>query len=305
MSFLEKLCWFEVLKEYFKVARVESWLGWIFSFVFGSVFLGLPALWRVVVVVFAFCLATASIFILNQYFDRKEDRENTIKSNLPVASGKVAPRTALIFSISLIILCLSLVFLVDTSLISLFLVYLALWTAYSVPPFRLKAVPVMDFMVSGVGAGLLPFLVGVGTSRQSNVSFSLILISALPLMLAHSSGHILQALGDYEADHKTGIQTFVVKYGRKKGVVIMGFLSLTTGLMPFIYAIFGILPSSYFPLFFLPLPFCIPIAKRYIIVIKNPTTENVVSLQKVTRKYGIAIMAVVGAYVLIGKILGL
>ena len=94
------------------------------------------------------------------------------------------------------------------SLLSLFLVYLALWTAYSVPPFRLKAVPVMDFIVSGIGAGLLPFLIGVNTSHPSNISISFILMSTIPLMLSHSGGHILQALGDYEADHETGVKNF-------------------------------------------------------------------------------------------------
>jgi 4-hydroxybenzoate polyprenyltransferase len=166
-------------------------------------------------------------------------------------------------------------------------------------------VPIIDFIVSGIGAGLLPFLIGVVTFSQFNVNISLVLASATPLMLAHSSGHILQALGDYEADSKNGIQTFVVKHGRKKGVIIVGLLSLTIGLLPFIYAGFGVaVPSSYFPLFFLPLPFCIPIAKRYIITIKDPSTENVVSLQKTTRRYGIIIMVVVGVYVLAGKILG-
>ena len=124
-------------------------------------------------------------------------------------------------------------------------------------------------------------------------------------MLAHSSGHILQALGDYEADRENGVQTIVVKYGRKKSIVIMGLLSLITGLFPFVYVAFGLLPSIYFPLFFLPLPFCMPIAKRYVITIKDPTTENVVSLQKAARKYGTIIIAVVGCYVLVGKILGL
>jgi len=72
--------------EYFRVARIESWLGWIFSFGFGSIFLGSPALWRIISIFFAFSFATASIFILNQYFDQKGDHENKIKSNLPVAS---------------------------------------------------------------------------------------------------------------------------------------------------------------------------------------------------------------------------
>lgn len=304
MKTLERIYSYGLLKECFEVARVESWVGWIFSFVFGSILLGLPSVERIIIVLFAFSFATASIFILNQYFDWEEDRENVIKSNLPVASGKMVPRTALILSISLIILCLILVSLVNVSLLLLFLAYLALGAAYSAPPFRLKNVPVVDFIVSGIGAGLLPFLIGVGASYHSDISISLILISAIPLMLAHSSGHILQALGDYEADRKTRIQTFVVKYGRKGAIVIMGFLSLITGLLPFIYVAFGLWPSSYFLLFFLPLPFCILIAKNYIAIIKNPSTENGVNLQKVTRKYGIILMIVVGAYVLVGKTLG-
>lgn len=295
----------KVPDDYFRLARIDNWYGWIFSFVFGSILLSLPSLEQFTVVFFAFSFATASIFILNQYFDRKEDRKNAIKSSLPVASGKVSPQTALILSLSLITLCLFLVSFVDMSLLSLFLVYLALWTAYSVPPFRLKAVPVMDFITSGSGAGVLPFLIGLNTSHPSNISVSFILMSAIPLMLAHSGGHILQALGDYEADHKTGVQTFVVKCGRKKGIIIVGLFSLITGLLPFIYAVFGLLPFNYFLLFFLPLPLCIPIAKRYIIATKNLTTENLVNLQKATRKYGIIIMAVVAAYVLVGKMLGL
>jgi len=294
------------LKHYLEITRIDNWLGWIFCFGFGSIFLGLPSPERFMAVFSAFLSATASVFILNQYFDREEDKQNILKSNLPLASGEIAPRVALVLSLSLIVLCLLLVSIVAASLTALFLFYLALWTAYSIPPFRLKSVPIVDFIASGIGAGFLPFLIGVGTSSQSNVSISLILISAIPLMLAHSSGHILQALGDYEADRENGVQTIVVKYGRKKSIVIMGLLSLITGLLPFVYAAFGlVLPSIYFPLFFLPLPFCMPIAKRYIITIKNPTTENVVSLQKAARKYGIIIIAVAGCYVLVGKILGL
>jgi len=109
---LGKIFWFDAFKGYFKVVRIESWVGWIFSLGFGSIFLGLPPLERIITVMFAFSLATASIFILNQYFDREEDRENLIKSNLPIASGRIAPRTALVFSLLLIVFCLVLVTLV-------------------------------------------------------------------------------------------------------------------------------------------------------------------------------------------------
>ncbi|MFB0567449.1 MAG: UbiA family prenyltransferase, partial [Candidatus Bathyarchaeia archaeon] len=141
MKNFQELYWFSALIEFLKVTRVGSWLGWIFSFGFGSIFLSLPPPERFLAVFLAFLFATASIFILNQYFDRKEDQENAFKSNMSIASGRIAPRTALIFSLLLIILCLVLVILVDTNLLSLFLIYLVFGTAYSAPPFRLKSVP--------------------------------------------------------------------------------------------------------------------------------------------------------------------
>jgi len=190
------------------------------------------------------------------------------------------------------------------TLLPLFLIYLALWTAYSAPPFRLKAVPILDFIVSGVGAGLLPFVIGMGTSRTLNISISVVLSGVLPFMLVHSGGHILQTLADYEADSKTGVQTFVVKYGREKGIFVVGLLSLITGLLPLLYISFGILPLGYVLLVFIPLPFCIPIAKRYVELLGDPSAKNVVNLQKTVIKYGIIIMFEVAAYILMLKTFG-
>jgi len=293
-------------KEYLEIARIDSWLGWIFCFGLGNI-LSLPSPERFMVVFFGFLSATASIFILNQYFDQEEDKRNTLKSCLPLPSGKITPRAALALSFSLMILCTLLVCLAATSLTALFLLYLALWAAYSGPPFRFKSVPIVDFVSSGVGAGFLPFLIGVCSSSQSNFSISLVLMCGVPLMLVHSGGHILQALGDYEADYENRVQTFVVRYGRKKGIIMIGLLFLAAGFFPLLlYAAFGLAPpSTYSPIFFFPLPFCIPIAKHYAIALKNPTAENVVHLQKTAKRCGIIVMVMVIVYVLVGKILGL
>ncbi len=294
-----------IFKKYIQIARIDNWLGWIFSLGIGIVFLSLPPPEIIMLLFLAFSFATAGIFILNQYFDRMDDKENTQKSVPPVASGRITPRTALILSLSLMASSLLLSFSINMGIFSLFLVYLALWTAYSAPPFRLKAVPAMDFVVSGIGAGLLPFLIGLGLSYQQNVNVLLILMMGLSLTLVHSSGHILQALGDYESDEKQAVQTFVVKYGKKKAIIIMGVLSIVTGLLPFIYAARGFLPTTLFLVLFLPLPFCIPIVRRYIVLTKKPTTQNALSLQKTTRKYGIIVMVLVVSCLMAGNILGL
>ncbi len=293
------------LKEYLAIARVDNWLGWIFSLGVGCVFLTVPSPALITTLFFAFSFATAGIFILNQYYDREDDKLNTEKSNLPVASGKITPQKALILSLTLMASSLLLSFSISIGIFSLFLVYLALWIAYSAPPFRLKAVPAIDFVVSGIGAGLLPFLIGLGLSHQQNIDVLLVLMLGVSLTLAHSSGHILQALGDCESDEKQAVQTFVVKSGRKKAIILMGVLSVIAGILPFVYAARGFAPNNLFLVFLLPLPLCIPILRRYIALINEPTTQNAVTLQKTARKYGIIVMVLVVGCLFAGKILGL
>ena len=287
---------------YFEAARVGSWLGWIFNFGFGSVLFGVSPFEITAAVFFAFSLATASVFVLNQYFDREADRKNEVKSSLPVASGRITPRRTLIFSFLLIISCLILVFIANVRVLPLFIVYLGLWTAYSTPPFRLKSVPVADFVISGVGAGFLPFLMGLGSSDKLISNIPLIMLGAVPLILIQCGGHIIQAVGDYEADYKTGVHTFVVRYGRKKGVIAAGFMFLMASLSPFVYSAFGLLPYRHLFLFFILFPFSIPIIMRYADVLKNPSTKNVINIQKTTRKYGIIGVTVIWAYALLAKI---
>ena len=293
------LYWFSTLVGFLKITRVESWLGWIFSFGFGSIFLSLPPPERFLAVLFAFLFATASIFILNQYFDRKEDQENAFKSNMPVASGRVAPGTALIFSFMLIVLCLVLVISVDANLLSLFMIYLVFGTAYSAPPFRLKNVPVVDFIVSGIGAGFMPFLMGLELTDKPSSDISSILLGVVPLILIHSGGHILQAVGDYEVDRKMGVHTFVVRYGKKKGAVVAGFMFLLACFSPFIYSFFGLFSYRHLFMFFILFPLSVPIIKRYADVLKEPSTKNVINMQKTATKYGIIGVAVMLGYTLL------
>ncbi|HKZ95089.1 MAG TPA: UbiA family prenyltransferase [Candidatus Bathyarchaeia archaeon] len=281
-----------------------SWIGWIFNFGFGSVLFGVPHLWRAVAVLFAFSFATASVFVLNQYFDREADRENEAKSKLPVASGQITPRKTLMFSFLLVTSCLVLVFMANVQALPLFIVYLGLWTAYSTPPLRLKSVPVADFVISGIGAGFLPFLMGGELTDKLVSNIPLIMLGAMPLMLIQCGGHIIQAVGDYEADRKTGVHTFVVRYGRKNGVIVAGLMFLTAGFSPFAYSAFGLLPYRHLFLFLILFPLSLPIIMRFADMLKNPSTKNVINTQKTARKYGIIGVTVLWAYALLAGIAG-
>jgi 4-hydroxybenzoate polyprenyltransferase len=290
-----------MLKDYIRACRVDNWYGWMLVFILGSVIFNLPSFERIVILFTSFSIATASIYVLNQYFDCITDRENKVKSNLPVASGRITPRKALKFSLLLAVICIILVFIVDIRLSPLTFLYLGLWTLYSSPPFQLKAVPIADFIVSGVGAGLLPFLMGLGVSYQLSTNIPSILLSAIPIMLFHSGSHIIQAVGDYEADYKTGIHTFVVKYGKKRAINVAGFIFLGTTLLPFIYIALGPFSLEYLFLFLIILSLFIPVGMHYLDLYKDPSTRNVVQLQKIARKYGIIVLAVIWTYILLVK----
>ena len=290
--------------QYFEAARIGSWLGWVFNFSFGSVLFSVLPFERTVLVLLAFSLATASIFVLNQYFDREADRENEIKSGLPVASGRMTPRSTLTFSFLLIVSCLLLVLIADVRALPLFIVYLALWTAYSTPPFRLKSVPIADFVISGIGAGFLPFLIGGELNDKLVSNIPSIMLSAMPLILIQCGGHIIQAVGDYEADLKTGVRTFVVRYGRKNGVVVAGSMFLIAGFSPLVYSASGLLPYMHLLLYIVLFPLSVPIIMRYSNVLKNPSTRNVICMQKTTRKYGVIGVIAILAYALLARLAG-
>lgn len=220
---------------------------------------------------------------------------------MPVASGRIAPRTALILSSLLIISCLVLVVLVDMNFLSLFLIYLMFGIAYSAPPFRLKSVPIVDFIVSGIGAGFMPFLMGLELTSKLSSEIPLIILGVVPLVLIHCGGHIIQAVGDYEVDRKTRVHTFVVRYGRKNSVVAAGLMFLLACFSPFIYSLFGLLPYRHLFMFFTLFPISIPIIKRYATLLKDPSAKNVVNAQKTATKYGIIGITVTLAYILLVK----
>jgi 4-hydroxybenzoate polyprenyltransferase len=296
--FLKVFQWF---KPYFQVCRVESWLSWIFSFGLGNVLFGPPLFTYALSLFFAFCFATASIFVLNQYFDRKTDINNQIKSNLPVASGQVSSNRALIFSFFLIFSCFTLVSIVNINLWPFFLIYLAIWTLYSSPYPRLKTIPIADFVTSGIGAGFIPFFIGLSVLNPSNLTVSNLILSTTPLTLFHCGAHIIQTIGDYESDLQAGVNTFVVKYGRKKGVSIAGFMFLSAFLLSISYFIIGFIPHPHLILFFILIPFFIKPLLVFNNLYKNPSSKLVTKLQKSVKKYGTFVLLIAWIYFFIFK----
>lgn len=102
-----------------------------------------------VVLAFAlFCILSGSVYIVNDILDVERDRLHEKKSQRPIASGRLAIRTAWIVATLLCIGSLMLSFALDFRFGSISLAYLGLITAYSL---GLKKIVILDVLVIAGG----------------------------------------------------------------------------------------------------------------------------------------------------------
>ena len=267
-------------------------MSWLFVFGLGSVLFGFPSV-KVIPITLSFSFFTAAGFLINQYFDYGNDVLNPAKKDLPIASGALSKGLAKIIIVFLLMIGFLIVLMVENSLIFLFLLYFVLGIMYSVPPFSLKKRPLIDLLVVGVVSGVLPFLIGLQVSNWLRWDFSSIwmrigyedaFLSALPLFFFQVSGHIFQAIGDYNSDARSKINTFVVKYGKEKSAKFaLNLFSLST-IMPILYGGLSItkqFQTAYTTLFLLSLPFMVYVLN----IFRKPNTQNIRQISRFINKF--------------------
>lgn len=296
---------------YWRMLRFDSWMGWLFNFALGSIFFTLPPFDGFVFASFSLILATAGIFILNQYFDRENDKLNDLKRDLPIASGNVSPRVAFSFFVGFTFLSVCFVLSTNLSLLPLFLVYIGLWTCYSAPPLSLKGRPIIDVIVAGFGAGVLPFIIGLQVSNSLTLDLSLpwirrryqdAFLSVLPLLFFHGATQIFQSVGDYEADLEGNIQTFAVKYGKKLSMKWGMLLLVVCVLLPIFYGFFDLSLNSFLGWYLVVLVCCIPGAIYVVNLLKGASKDKICILRQISRKVGPAILGLVWVYALLIRV---
>ena len=300
----------ETLPQYLRIMRVRSWIGWIFYFALGcfSSF-DMPS-GNVVPISAALISATSGAFIINQCYDLACDRLHFTKNQLPVAAGAVSQSNAFsLFALSTI-LSLSLVALTDLSLIPLFLLFVGIWICYSVPPIRLKGRPVLDVVIVGLGSGVLPFLIGLQVSHQLTLDWWLpwmgqryqdALLAVMPLLLFQCSTHILQAVGDYEADLGAGVRTSVVRYGKEKSIKTAKVLLIASLSLPLIYGVLRLSLTDYVLYFLIILLPCLPF---FLYVMKKNlfSKESIGDLTKTAKKAAPIVYAILIFYIILIRI---
>jgi len=299
------------LRAYVKLLRFDSWQVWLFNFLLGCILFELPQIGRFMVVLVSFSLATSAVFILNQYFDYENDRANALKKDLPIASGKVSPRTGLTLFFLFASVSLTSAFLTDISIFLLLLTFMLLGIGYSTPPVCFKCRPGLDVIVCGIGAGILPFFIGVQTAPLLTFQFELpwmvrryqdALFTALPIFLVQCAGQIYQVVGDYDADASAKINTFAVKYGKKTALRFAAISLLVTISLPIIYELLNLSLIPFLEWYLIAFACLVPCLLYFMKRTQDASEKNFKKLRDFARRAGTGILLVLILYVFIVRV---
>jgi len=299
------------VRAYVKLLRFDSWQAWLFNFLLGCILFELPTIERFAVVFVAFLLAASSVFILNQYFDYENDRANNLKKDLPIASGEVPPRTALALFFVFTSVSLTSAVLADISVFLLLFAFMLLGIGYSTPPVCFKSRAGWDVIVCGIGAGVLPFLIGVQTVPLLTLEFEFywivrryqdVFYTVVPIFLIQCAGQIYQVVGDYEADALAEINTFAVKYGKKTALRFATVSLLVTITLPIIYELLNLSLIPFLEWYLVAFACLVPCLLYFMKRTQDASEKNFKKLRDFARRAGTGILLILILYVLVVRV---
>ncbi len=149
--------------QYLRLLRPHQWLknGFVFvGLLFGHGWSD-PAKVQAALHAFAaFCLVSSAVYVLNDLIDREQDRQHPRKRHRPLASGSMAPASALLLMVACLALGLALAF-GQVAAPWVFVAYVLINIGYS---FGLKHVVVLDvfLIASGFMLRILAGTLGIG-----------------------------------------------------------------------------------------------------------------------------------------------
>ncbi|MGM0649871.1 MAG: UbiA family prenyltransferase [Bacteroidota bacterium] len=237
-----------MLKSVSGIFRLSNWWSYIFPPILGIAYLmelyaehGIKGF---VFILIPFCISVIGAasygFIINDISDKKSDKLAG-KSNI---AAKYSKRTLWLFVIASISVAIVPWFFLPVSMyaIALFLIQMALLTFYSLPPLRIKDSVFFSIITDALYSSLIPALIALFIfGYDLNPDSSLIIVFTVLMMLYFLRGLrniMLHQLADVNNDEKSGITTFVIKYGSKTAynrlkyiiatelVLLMGFVAL-------------------------------------------------------------------------------
>ncbi len=97
--------------------RPKQWIknGFVLAaLVFSRHLFDVTYVWRSIRAAIIFVLLSGAVYLINDIFDRENDRRHPEKRNRPIASGRLSVRAALVAAVILIVVSLISAFSLDT-----------------------------------------------------------------------------------------------------------------------------------------------------------------------------------------------
>lgn len=186
---------------YVKEMRIKSWLKNVFvlfPITFSLELFNMDKLRDVLLLAFAFCLVSSSIYILNDVKDVNKDRKHEIKRNRPIAAGDISIGGACVFMALLALLGLLTGALINRKAAALMGLYIVINIFYSI---WLKSQVLIDCFCIAAGF-VIRVLVGgtIVTDGVSNWMFLTVVALSLFMAFGKRRGELIRHDGESTRD---------------------------------------------------------------------------------------------------------
>jgi decaprenyl-phosphate phosphoribosyltransferase len=171
------------MKTIFRLFRVQQYVKNLFIYLplfFGVVITDIPIFLRTLLAASLFCLATSSVYILNDLLDIEVDRKHPLKKNRPLAAGEISKTVAIILMIVLAVFALTGAYLLKTQIVAIFLAYIIMNVLYSTV---LKHIALIDVTIIAIGF-ILRLMVGSSISGVHLSIWIILMTFLLALFIA-------------------------------------------------------------------------------------------------------------------------
>ncbi len=220
------------IKGLYKLSRPVSTLAGGLAVLLGGYVAGTGAWGNVFLAFWATIFISAAANAWNDYLDIEIDRINQPQRPLP--SGMVSPRIALLFSIMLTFISLSIAVFIgwQAFIIAIFSV-----TVLYVYSWKLKGTVLMGNMTIAVISALSAIFGGVAAGNpQPSLWLAMIIFTAI------LGREILKTMADYEGDLREHCHTVSTVWGKRRARIlffILGALTLIVMLVPYLLRIYA------------------------------------------------------------------
>ncbi|MBA4311313.1 MAG: decaprenyl-phosphate phosphoribosyltransferase [Chlorobiaceae bacterium] len=201
--------------------RIQQWIKNLFIFaalIFSGNLFYLIDLYLTIGGFILFSLVSSGVYLFNDIVDIEKDKLHPVKSQRPLPSGKLSPKTAFVVSVVLIVFGISISYLLQPNFALVLLLYLILNIWYS---YQLKTFVILDVMT--ISAGFVMRVIGgaiiIGVPTSEWLIICTILLSLflgfskrrheLLILERHANTHrpVLEHYSPYFLDQMIGIVT--------------------------------------------------------------------------------------------------